>query len=34
MRAADSDTSGDDVCVDECLSLDYQQVDGSTWIPD
>ena len=28
MRAADSDTNADDVCVDECLSLDYQQVDG------
>ena len=28
VRAADSDTSDDDVCLDDCLSLTYQRVDA------
>ena len=28
IRAANSDTSDDDILVNECLSLDYQPVDG------
>ena len=28
VRAADSDTSDDNICLDDCLSLSYQSVRG------
>ena len=28
IRAANSDTSDEDVCIDECVCLGYQLVDG------